>query len=329
MYGIKKAFDWVEAFEKRGLSWTIPTWVPEGAVVLLAGAAGSGKSFLGLQAALGLAGGGSAWGEKVEPKGKVLYLGADTNSHLFGQRLEMLSRGLNAEQLARVKENLYVNLDNSNLNVDKNFWMDIIDLKARLIVVDCLVRYLRNNLDTDSGRISPVFTYFRAYAGKGSSVIVLHHFNKNTKAGADRQTLARQIRGSSDLMASVDLAYGLEADGKVGLLRMVKNRVEQEKNLGLRFRFGEQGLEAFEKVDLGLEAAALPERMVESLSVVLTEQAGLWMSRAALCQALGQREVLPGERTLDKAFASLGSLEGVQTQWGKRGERLYRVGLKE
>ena len=45
MYGIRKAFDWVEAFEKRGLSWTIPTWVPEGAVVLLAGAAGSGKSF--------------------------------------------------------------------------------------------------------------------------------------------------------------------------------------------------------------------------------------------------------------------------------------------
>jgi RecA-family ATPase len=86
MYGIKKAFDWVEAFEKRGLSWTIPTWVPEGAVVLLAGAAGSGKSFLGLQAALGLAGGGSAWGETVEPKGKVLYLGADTNPHMFGER---------------------------------------------------------------------------------------------------------------------------------------------------------------------------------------------------------------------------------------------------
>ena len=79
-------------------------------------------------------------------------------------------------------------------------------------------------------------------------------------------------------------------------------------------------------MDLGLEAAALPDRMVESLRVVLTEQAGAWMSRAALCQALGEREVLPGERTLDKAFASLGSLEGVQTQWGKRGERLYRVG---
>jgi len=53
-----------------------------------------------------------------------------------------------------------------------------------------------------------------------------------------------------------------------------------------------------------------------------------WMSRAGLCQALEAREVLPGERTLDKDFASLGRLEGVQTQWGKRGERLYRVGQR-
>jgi len=51
------------------------------------------------------------------------------------------------------------------------------------------------------------------------------------------------------------------------------------------------------------------------------------MSRAGLCQALEVQEALPGERTLDKAFASLGRLEWVQTQWGKRGERLYRVGL--
>jgi predicted ATP-dependent serine protease len=268
MYGIKKAFDWVEAFEKRGLNWTIPTWVPEGAVVLLAGAAGSGKSFLGLQAALGLAGGGSAWGEKVEPKGKVLYLGADTNPHMFGQRLALLSKGLSEEQLARVKENLYVNLDSGNLNIDKNFWMEILEVKARLIVVDCLVRYLRDNLDTDSARTSPVFTYFRAYAGKGSSVIVLHHFNKSGRAGADRQSLARQIRGSSDLIASVDVAYGLEGDGQQGLLRMVKNRVEREKNLGLRFRFGEQGLEAFEKVDFGQEEAGLAERNLEESTTI-------------------------------------------------------------
>jgi predicted ATP-dependent serine protease len=326
MYGIKKAFDWVEAFEKRGLSWTIPTWVPEGAVVLLAGAAGSGKSFLGLQAALGLAGGGSAWGETVEPKGKVLYLGADTNPHMFGQRLALLSKGLSEEQLARVKENLYVNLDSGNLNTDKNFWMEILEVKARLIVVDCLVRYLRNNLDTDSARISPVFTYFRAYAGKGSSVIVLHHFNKSSRTGADRQSLARQIRGSSDLIASVDVAYGLEGDGQQGLLRMVKNRVEQEKNLGLRFRFGEQGLEAFEKVDFGQEEAGLAERNLENLKAVLSEQAGLWMSRLGLCRVLGEQEDLPGERTLDKAFARLGKMEGVKTMWGKRGERLYRVG---
>ncbi len=33
-----------------------------------------------------------------------------------------------------------------------------------------------------------------------------------------------------------------------------------------------------------------------------------------------------GERTLDKAFASLGWLERVQTQWDKQGERLYRLG---
>jgi hypothetical protein len=38
-----------------------------------------------------------------------------------------------------------------------------------------------------------------------------------------------------------------------------------------------------------------------------------------------QQEVLPGERTLDKAFARVGKLEGVQTQWGKRGERLNRL----
>jgi hypothetical protein len=38
-----------------------------------------------------------------------------------------------------------------------------------------------------------------------------------------------------------------------------------------------------------------------------------------------EQEVLPGEWTLDKAFASLEKLEGVMTQWCKWGERLYRL----
>jgi hypothetical protein len=42
-------------------------------------------------------------------------------------------------------------------------------------------------------------------------------------------------------------------------------------------------------------------------------------------QVPGKQEVLPGERTLDKAFVSLERLKGVQTQWCKRGERLYRL----
>ena len=44
-----------------------------------------------------------------------------------------------------------------------------------------------------------------------------------------------------------------------------------------------------------------------------------------LLPGLGRAGGFARGATLDKAFASLGSLEGVQTQWGKRGERLYRV----
>ncbi|MEA4811847.1 MAG: AAA family ATPase [Anaerolineaceae bacterium] len=326
MAKFKKAFDYMQAFENRGLRWTIPQWIPEGSVVLLAGAAGCGKSFLGLQAAIGLAGGGNAWGEEIKEWRKVLYLGADTNAHLFGQRLALLTKGLSKKQKQAVGENFYVKMEPVVLAENKALWDDVIALEAGFIVVDCLVRYLEGNTDTVIARTSPLFSILRTFAGIGSAVLVLHHFNKDKTLGTDRKSLARQIRGSSDLMASVDVAYGLESDGQNGLMKTVKNRVEQERRVGLGFKFGEDGLGAFEEVILSERERVPYGEMVISLKRVMASCQGEWMSRTALCEILEDEECLAGSRTMDKVFVSLGKDEGVETMRGRRGEMLYRAG---
>ncbi len=75
-----------------------------------------------------------------------------------------------------------------------------------LIVVDSLSAHYDGDSENDSVQVRAWFQRLRRLASAGAAVVVVHHSGKGD-AG-------RNYRGSSDVLAAVDAAYLLEADGE-------------------------------------------------------------------------------------------------------------------
>lgn len=74
---------------RPSLSWLVPSYVPSPGLVLLIGEPKAGKSFLGLQVALSVAGGTPFLGQPVA-SAPVLYLQFDTSETVWRERLSHL-----------------------------------------------------------------------------------------------------------------------------------------------------------------------------------------------------------------------------------------------
>ena len=75
-----------------------------------------------------------------------------------------------------------------------------------LIVVDSLSAHYDGDSENDSVQVRAWFQRLRRLASAGASVVVIHHSGKGD-AG-------KHYRGSSDVLASVDAGFLLEADGE-------------------------------------------------------------------------------------------------------------------
>ncbi|HSP68688.1 MAG TPA: AAA family ATPase, partial [Bryobacteraceae bacterium] len=102
-----------------------------------------------------------------------------------------------------------------------------------LLIFDSLIHF-HDGDEQSATETRKYMNLFRALAHAGATVIVLHH------PGKDR---SKQYRGSSDILASVDVAYTLEGTPREGklfrlTLRCFKSRVEAGKNFGMQFHAG-------------------------------------------------------------------------------------------
>ena len=85
--GIFNAAD-LQAMEFPPINWVVPGILPEG-LTILAGKPKLGKSWLALDMALSVAGGGSVLGRECEP-GPALYLALEDNQRRLQRRLTLI-----------------------------------------------------------------------------------------------------------------------------------------------------------------------------------------------------------------------------------------------
>jgi len=202
------------------ISWLISELLPEAAVTLLTGDSGVGKSTFALALAAAVANGQGFVGKETR-KRKVVYLDRENPLAVVKERLHRMGIG--------PTENLTIWGGWLHQEAPAPTAATIVDFAQRhtpLIVFDSLVAFHPGS-EQDATETRRFLHSFRRLANLGATVLVIHHTGK-----ADT---ARTYRGSSDIKASVDLAYVLErvaeepAQG-LGRLRLCpfKNRLAQE-----------------------------------------------------------------------------------------------------
>ncbi len=174
--------------------------IDRGTVSLLAGASGSGKSFVALDWALSIASGRPWFGREVE-KGRVLYLAAE-GAYGMKQRVRswISAHGRfpienfilipDAVQLTDVLSKLYLIYEVKDFD---------------LVIIDTLARTsggLKENDSTDMGTYTTALYQLRDAAKEaGTTVVAVHH------TGYDKS----HVRGSTALKSNVDNVLMIEA----------------------------------------------------------------------------------------------------------------------
>ncbi len=179
--------------------WLVDGMIPAGAISLLTGRGGIGKSFVALDLIRASLAGGSWLGRQVSRVPMAVLLDRENPLSVAQSRLERFSME-RAEGLRWVGTWLDWHIELSG--------EELIEAAraGALIVVDSLSAHYDGDSENDSVQVRAWFQRLRRLASAGAAVIVIHHSGKGD-AG-------KNYRGSSDVLASVDAGYLLEVDSE-------------------------------------------------------------------------------------------------------------------
>lgn len=219
--------------EPPEVKWLIQGVVPQGIPMLLAAIGGLGKSYLSLDLALKVAGGGDKWddeaqlafGGRVVGFGRVVFLTAEDSSSSVHRRLEGLKQ---ADLREKAKQNMFVvplpdaggafpfiAEDAQGLHHTPGYIelrKQLLELEElKLIIFDPLQAFVHADVTADPAAAQFWWsTMAELCASTGATVLVSHHMRKEGSFSIKRPADARQaIRGTTALVDGARLVYGI------------------------------------------------------------------------------------------------------------------------
>lgn len=187
--------------EMGELTWILKDWIMAGGINLIAGMPAAGKSFLALDLAIGIASSGLAWDNHPVTQGKVLYHFLDGSYRGMRSRVIKMchSRGI------QPPADLVFDFSPLNLKVTSEVLalrQRIKRLDASVVIFDVMAKFIPGADENSVAEISPMMNTLREITNQtGTTFILIHHLNKGGNTD-----LAYRVRGSSDILGSVDTA---------------------------------------------------------------------------------------------------------------------------
>ena len=183
--------------------WNVPGWLPSDSVVAVYAAPGIGKSFYALSLAIEVARGGEWVGTNLEPH-PVLYVAAERLTTLR-DRAEAWSE--RSEE--PIPEKLLMPDFSSTPQLTDPFHVEAlcsyIEAEGVKLVVLDTYAMMTQGIEENSSASVPAEALGRLRkATKGGTVLIVHHSGKDSSKG---------LRGSTALLAAVDLTIELSGDG--------------------------------------------------------------------------------------------------------------------
>lgn len=200
--------------------WLIDKLIPAQSITVISGDPESYKTWLTIEIAKSVAAGEPFLSKFNSTQMPVLFIDEENTPRLLKNRYQLLS----------VPDGLPISyLSASNFKISNSecmkFVYDLIKNKGvGLIVIDSLIRI--HNGDENSARdMSRVYDELKKLRAMGLSVIVTHHHRKQ---GFGPKNVSQSMRGSSDILAGVDVHLAVSAKDKTITLIQSKLRGDEK-----------------------------------------------------------------------------------------------------
>lgn len=295
--------------------------VVDGGLTLLAGESGAGKSWLALDLALAVAAWeAQAWGRAAEG-GSVLFFAADNSIRSTHHRVVDLCKG---RDILPPDDTLTFDFDPLKLSAPAGpatIADAISQSKARLVVLDAIVRYMGEGDENSAGDVGAIMASLREIANRtGTAFLIVHHLRKVYGDSRTRAKLADRVRGSGDFIGSVDSALVVTAKGQgpnqVRTLAQVKNRDDEEAN-ALTFDImpgPKQGLIlAFEQAGALTAVATKAETAAALMADAIRGEPDNQFSRKDLVALVESHGMSLPSRTADRTWKELALIHDIET----------------
>ena len=295
--------------------WVIEELIPKGGITIVSGAPGSFKTWMILQMAISISR-GESFLERFKSANPVGVLMIDKEDPLRVLQLRM--------KLLGATDNLpiyFISQEDFLVTEDKHVEriLKICEKKnIEIIFIDSLIRISKAE-ENSAREMSEVTWQIRKLCKAGKTVIVTHH---DRKEGLHRSSPQNRLRGSSDILASVDSHLAITKRGEdTVIVEQAKLRYKKEvRPFELAFReesektyFEYKGL--FEKEKNKEEAAK--EIILEILREVRPEG----LPRNDITQRVREEESI-GVKNIRKAIDSLIKSRKINEKIGKGNARI-------
>jgi RecA-family ATPase len=294
------------------LKYLIEDLIYEGTVSILGGYTGMGKSLVCLSIAGAILTGSPLWGKfPIKKSGPVILIDEENPWQILKDRARKF--GFDGKlPLHLLKQNFRIDEPE---NLDK-LLRNIKAIKPVMVIVDSLIR-IHGKRENDASEMSEVMGSLRKIAESGTSVLVIHHFNKGDSPADQR------MRGSTDILGAVDVAYALtghhDENGKYLVLETVKSRFKPMEPIQLRIESDKN------KIGISYQGPQ-PEKEEKVLQEVVNflkqnnKEAGV----DEILKALKEKGMVPAKNKFRKMLAKADGKELVE-RTGPRNKKFYSI----
>lgn len=205
---IRSPFD----YECQPLTYLVNHFIPEAAITMLSGDAGSGKSSLIMKIADAVSKGYAIFGTPVNMPRRVLYLDKDNSLPIVRERLTRLHIKPNPKFFKYWGGHTGVDAPNRIFtNQGLINWVNKDSIKP-LIIIDSQIAF-QDGRESDSNDIRAFYDPLRRLTYLGATVVVLHHTGKGETT--------KEFRGSNDIKAAIDAGFTIHnAGGSTALTKL-------------------------------------------------------------------------------------------------------------
>ncbi len=207
-YSYQKEVSVAEMIQRteREINFWIEPFVIKGGITMIAGAPGSMKSLLGLFLSLAAISNKSVNNIRIFGKPKILYYDLENPPETVVKRLHSLMRGMGISS-EEIENRLYISNSFSIPMIRKEIERA---QKYDIIVLDSYRRFFRGE-ESRSKFVNKFYNDFLLPMKKlGKSIVIIHHLNKAGTTNTEDIIESTAVRGSSDIVAQLDLLYLLQ-----------------------------------------------------------------------------------------------------------------------